>query len=384
MSLRSRIAVVAALLVLAAVAVNTVLQTLAARRAILDQARSGGDGIAGLLARAVAFAEDVPTAVEDEIGRHMLAEARLLAAYAAAAERAGISGAAMVDQLRSITDETIIDQLLVTGTDGVGSIDTERPAHPFTFLADPIKQPEAHVFHRLLSGELPALVQKALPRDQDGRVFKYAGVGGIDKPRIVEVGIEATFRERLDRQFGVRRLVDELVGGDVREVQILDPQLVPVYSRWIDESGAEKGDAATLQQADADLVRESLTTGQPIGRFAGDTYRVAAAVTKSDVRRGAGAAGHRLEPRGALVAGGERGRHGVLRRAPRGARVDLAGPLDRRPRGPRAVRGRVDRRGRPHAAGAGRGRRRDGPAAPVAGADDALARWPHRPDPGGG
>jgi methyl-accepting chemotaxis protein len=284
MSLRSRIALVAALLVLAAVAVNTVLQTLAARRAILEQARSGGDGIAGLLARAVAFAEDVPMAVEDEIGRHMLAEARLLAAYAAAAERAGISGDAMVDQLRSITDETIVDQLLVTGTDGVGTIDTERPAHPFTFLADPAKQPEAHVFHRLLSGELPALVQKAQPRDQDGKIFKYAGVGGIDKPRIVEVGMEATFRERLDRQFGVRRLVDELVGGDVREVQILDPQLVPMYSRWIDETGSEKGDAATLQQADADLVRESLATGQPIGRFAGDSYRVAAAVTKSDGR----------------------------------------------------------------------------------------------------
>lgn len=284
MSLRSRIALVAALLVLAAVAVNTVLQTLAARRAILEQARSGGDGIAGLLARAVAFAEDVPTAMEDEIGRHMLAEARLLAAYAAAAERAGISGDAMVEQLRSITEETIVDQLLVTGTDGVGTIDTERPSHPFTFLPDPAKQPEAHVFHRLLSGELPAVVQKAQPRDQDGKVFKYAGVGGIDKPRIVEVGMEATFRERLDRQFGVRRLVDELVGGDVREVQILDPQLVPVYSRWIDASGAEQGDAATLQQSDADLVRESLATGQPIGRFAGDSYRVAAAVTKSDGR----------------------------------------------------------------------------------------------------
>lgn len=284
MSLRSRIALVAALLVLAAVAVNTVLQTLAARRAILEQARSGGDGIAGLLARAVAFAEDVPTAMEDEIGRHMLAEARLLAAYAAAAERAGISGDAMVEQLRSITEETIVDQLLVTGTDGVGTIDTERPSHPFTFLPDPAKQPEAHVFHRLLSGELPAVVQKAQPRDQDGKVFKYAGVGGIDKPRIVEVGMEATFRERLDRQFGVRRLVDELVGGDVREVQILDPQLVPVYSRWIDASGAEQGDAATLQQSDADFVRESLATGQPIGRFAGDSYRVAAAVTKSDGR----------------------------------------------------------------------------------------------------
>lgn len=284
MSLRSRIALVAALLVLAAVAVNTALQTFAARRAILEQARSGGDGIAGLLARAIAFAEDVPAAVEDEIGRHMLAEARLLAAYAAAADRAGITGDTMVDQLRSITDETIVDQLLVTGTDGVGTIDTERPAQPFTFLADPVKQPEAHVFHRLLSGDMPAVVQKAQPRDQDGRVYKYAGVGGLDKPRIVEVGMEATFRERLDRQFGVRRLVDELVGGDVREVQILDPQLVPVYSRWIDESGVEKGDAAALQQPDADLIRESLTTGQPIGRFAGDSYRVAAPVARSDGR----------------------------------------------------------------------------------------------------
>jgi methyl-accepting chemotaxis protein len=284
MSLRSRIALVAALLVLAAVAVNTALQTYAARRAILEQARSGGDGIAGLLARAIAFAEDVPAAVEDEIGRHMLAEARLLAAYAAAADRAGITRDTMVDQLRSITDETIVDQLLVTGTDGVGTIDTERPAQPFTFLADPVKQPEAHVFHRLLSGDMPAVVQKAQPRDQDGRVYKYAGVGGVDKPRIVEVGMEATFRERLDRQFGVRRLVDELVGGDVREVQILDPQLVPLYSRWIDESGVEKGDAATLQQADADLIRESLTTGQPIGRFAGDSYRVAAPVARSDGR----------------------------------------------------------------------------------------------------
>ena len=62
MSLRSRIALVAALLVLAAVAVSTVVQTLAARRAILEQARAGGDGIATMLARVAAFAEDVPPA----------------------------------------------------------------------------------------------------------------------------------------------------------------------------------------------------------------------------------------------------------------------------------------------------------------------------------
>jgi len=283
MSLRARIATMAAVLVLAAVGVNTLLQTLAARRAILEQARVAGDGIANLLARAVAFAEDLPNAVEEEVGRHMLAEARLLAAYAAAAETARLPADAVVGQLREITKDTVVDQLLVTGTDGVGTIDTDQPRQPFAFLPDPAKQPEAHVFHRLLTGESPSVVRKSQPRDQDGKVYKYAGVGGLDKPRIVEVGMEATFRDRLERQFGVQRLVEELVGGDVREVQILNPQLVPVFTRVIDESG-EASDASGLQQADAALARESMTTGEPRGRFTGDSYLVAAPVARSDGR----------------------------------------------------------------------------------------------------
>ena len=46
MSLRSRIALVATALVLAAVLVNTLLQGLAARWAVLEEARENGDGIA--------------------------------------------------------------------------------------------------------------------------------------------------------------------------------------------------------------------------------------------------------------------------------------------------------------------------------------------------
>ena len=275
MSLRSRIALVAAALVLAAVAVSTVLQTLAARRAILEQARAGGDGIAAMLARVAAFAEDVPPAVEEEIGRHMLAEARLLAAYVASAEKAGTSAEAIVDRLRSVTDDTVVDQLIVTGTDGVCTIDTERPEKPFVFLPDAARQPEAHAFHRLLTGEIATLVQRAQRRDQDGKVFKYAGVGGLDKPRIVEVGIEATFRERLDKNLGVRRLVGEVVGGNVKEVQVLDRQLVPLVTRRIDASGSATDAPIALAQADAELVRQSMAAGAPVGRFTADTYRVA-------------------------------------------------------------------------------------------------------------
>ena len=60
MSLRSKIATIATLLVLAAIVVNTLLQTYAARQAVLQQARDGGDSIAAALARAVAFAAEVP------------------------------------------------------------------------------------------------------------------------------------------------------------------------------------------------------------------------------------------------------------------------------------------------------------------------------------
>lgn len=284
MSLRSRVALVAALMVLAAVAVSTLLQTLAARRAILAQTRSGGDGIAVMLARAVAFAEDVPLAVEEEIGQHMLAEARLLAAYVAAAEKTGVGRDEIVAQLRGVTEQTVVDQLLVTGTDGIGTIDTEQPPQPFVFVPDAVKQPEAHVFHKLLTGELPSVVQRAQKRDQDGKVFKYAGVGGLDKPRIVEVGIEATFRDRLDRDLGVRRLVGELVGGDVREVQILDRRLTPLVTRRIEQSGTASDAALPLQQEDAALVRDCLTAAAPMGRFTADAYRVAAPIARADGR----------------------------------------------------------------------------------------------------
>ena len=60
MSLRSRIALIAAALVLAAVLVSTLLQTLAARWAVLEQARESGNTVAEMLARAVSFAEAAP------------------------------------------------------------------------------------------------------------------------------------------------------------------------------------------------------------------------------------------------------------------------------------------------------------------------------------
>ena len=67
MSLRSRIAFVIGLLVLAAIAVNTLLQTVATRRVVLAQVSVSGDSIAEAIARAAGFIEEVPHRLEAEL-----------------------------------------------------------------------------------------------------------------------------------------------------------------------------------------------------------------------------------------------------------------------------------------------------------------------------
>ena len=90
MSLRLRIIVLAVLLLMAAVLVTTVLQTLAVVRGIATKTRADGDAMALMLARAAAYAFELPDRVEGEIGGQMLVEARIIAHLVAIAERAGV------------------------------------------------------------------------------------------------------------------------------------------------------------------------------------------------------------------------------------------------------------------------------------------------------
>ena len=70
MTLRSRIALIVALLVSLVAIATTGVQTLLSREAVLGQVRQGGNAIAESLARAAAFAAEVPAQVEEEMGRN--------------------------------------------------------------------------------------------------------------------------------------------------------------------------------------------------------------------------------------------------------------------------------------------------------------------------
>jgi methyl-accepting chemotaxis protein WspA len=82
----------------------------------------------------------------------------------------------------------------------------------------------------------------------------------------------------------LRRLVGELVTGDVREIRILDPQLSDMLAWRLDDAGLATEAPLGLPPADVALARDCIASGRPVGRFVSDEYRVAAPVRHGDGR----------------------------------------------------------------------------------------------------
>lgn len=127
--------------------------------------------------------------LEELIGRHMIGEAMLAAHFVAAAERSGMSTDEINTVLRDVAAKSAIEEFWIT--DSLGHAYLTNTGVDFTFSPDSTVQPQAYVFWALLTGEESIVVQEARVREIDNRAFKYVGVAGVDKPRIVQVGVSA-------------------------------------------------------------------------------------------------------------------------------------------------------------------------------------------------
>jgi len=221
MSFRNRLALLVTGLV--AVAVLTTAGVLAwnTRRAVLDEVEAHGILLTQVLSRTAALSRDIPGEVESVIGEQMIAQALLTAHFVDAAETAGMSREAIIERLRDVVADSTIDEFWIT--DETGRVMLSSDGAAFTFSPDPKVQPQASAFWPLLTGEKSAVVQKARKREIDNRHFKYTGVGGIDKPRIVQVGYDARRLVELSDKIGLRRMVSALLSGhDINAIWVLD------------------------------------------------------------------------------------------------------------------------------------------------------------------
>jgi hypothetical protein len=126
---------------------------------------------------------------EDKIARHMVGEAMLAAQFVAAAEKNGMTTTGINGILKDIADKSAIQEFWIT--DAAGHAYLTNTGIDFTFSADAKKQPQASAFWPLLTGAKTVVIQDARKREIDNQIFKYVGVAGVDKPRIVQVGVAA-------------------------------------------------------------------------------------------------------------------------------------------------------------------------------------------------
>jgi class 3 adenylate cyclase len=233
MSFRTRLILLVTGMLVLAVLVSTILLGLSTRRAVLGEAAATGELVARLLARSAGLAQEIPEDVERAIGDQMVAQATILAHFISAAEDAGMAPDEINDSLRAIVDQTVLDELWVTDEEGYAYLRNIESVE-FTFSPDPNKQPQAHVFWPLVGGGEVVVVADAERREIDDRIFKYVGVTGVDKPRIVEVGFEADYLDELADRVGLPRSVENLLGGgDINALLVFNDALDTVAGATI-------------------------------------------------------------------------------------------------------------------------------------------------------
>ena len=272
MSFRTRLILLVTGMMVGAVFITTVLLGWSTRQAILDEAESTGEMVARLLARSASLAREIPSDVEQVISDQMVAQAVILAHFIGAAERAGLSPEEINQSLRGIVDQTTHDEHWVTDERGYAYLRNIESVQ-FTFSPDPEEQPQAHHFWPLLGGDKKVVVQEAMKREIDDKIFKYVGVTGVDKPRIVEVGYDAGYLTRLTDRIGLRRAVDNLLGGgDVNALWVLNDALDTIAGAEI--LGTEVNPAP--KEAEMKALRSVLSTGKARSILTGDALTVMA------------------------------------------------------------------------------------------------------------
>ena len=126
---------------------------------------------------------------EDTVARHMVGEALLAAHFVALAEKAGMTPGEINAILKSVAEKSATQEFWITDSAGRAYLTTTGV--DFTFSPDPAKQPQASAFWPLLGGAKDVVIQGSRKREIDDQIFQYVGVAGVDKARIVQVGVGA-------------------------------------------------------------------------------------------------------------------------------------------------------------------------------------------------
>ncbi|CAO3431376.1 PP2C family protein-serine/threonine phosphatase [Azospirillum endophyticum] len=239
------ILLVTGLVLLAVVAVTTAMAW-TTRVALTDRIEAEARLAAGLLARGAAQARDIPQEVDALLSERLLSEATLTAHLVAMAEAAKLAPRAINDRLKQIAEAGGPDEMWITDNRGRAYLHNLPGPDP-VFGQDAKAGPRHGAYAGLLNRSPASLASE--PALENGKLMKFAGVAGVDKPRIVQVGADVRRLGEIVRKSGTDGLIDGLLATRAVEAAWLLDRDGRVLAR-----GAVMADGAGNPLSDADTA----------------------------------------------------------------------------------------------------------------------------------
>jgi len=241
-----------------AIGATVVAMSLNARDIVIEQVERDVEVLARVLSQSISLSQQLPDQMDDALGMGMQATATALSHFVAAAEKAGQTPAQIKSSLREIVDNTMLAEIWVTDAKGRAALNAPLEGVDFTFSPDPKVQAQASAFWPLVLGHATLINQPMTPRELDQKLFKYVGVPGTDKPRIVQVGTSGESLEALRETVGIPRLARLLVNsGALKAIHVVKPDMTSLTADAATARGKSQLNGEQLQ-----MLRQVMTAGK--------------------------------------------------------------------------------------------------------------------------
>lgn len=257
------ILLVTGLVLLAVVAVTTTM-AFTTRAVLTERIEAEARLTAGMLARGAAQAGDLPREVDALLSERLLSEATLTAHLVALAETAKLAPKAINDRLKQIAESGGPDEMWITDNRGRAYLHNLPGPDP-VFGQDAKGGPRHGAYSGLLNRSPASLVSE--PAMESGRLMKFAGVTGVDRPRIVQVGADMRRLGDLLRKSGAEGAIDGLIATRAVEAAWLLDRDGRVLARG---AVLANGSGGPLSDADTAAVKAAATASDVTTRVSGD------------------------------------------------------------------------------------------------------------------
>jgi methyl-accepting chemotaxis protein len=221
MKLKARISLLITILLLIVIVLTATTLSIFVRHSLLESAEQEAVRLANLVQPFAQISSDLPDEVDQIVGDQMIVQARILAHFVEAAMDAEWPDSQINHHLEEIVNESNLDEIWITDSSGAAKL-TNSGYYEWVFSPDPEEQPQAYMFYQLLNQNNGKVIQEALPRSLDDKLYKYVGVSGVDIPRIVQVGYHATYIENLQSRFDMQNTVNLLIAQDDINAVLID------------------------------------------------------------------------------------------------------------------------------------------------------------------